>query len=78
MSVKECSPLCFRVALKVFSELYFQVRISSPIGNTNKILSQYKMVIYSLKITEFKAITLVLSQPQAAEAGTMRIPFQWE
>lgn len=56
MSVKECSSLCFRVALKVFSELYFPVRISSPFGNTNKVLSQDKMVIYSLEIVEFKEI----------------------
>lgn len=69
MSVKEFSPLYFRVALKVFSELYFQARISSPLGNTNKILSQDKMVIYSLEITEFKEITLVLGQPQGADAG---------
>lgn len=78
MSVKECSPLCFRVALKVFSELYFPVRISSPFGNTNKVLSQDKMVIYSLEILEFKEISLVLSQPQGTDAGAVRVPLCWE
>lgn len=36
MSVKECSPLCFGVVLKGFSELYFQTRISFPFGNIIK------------------------------------------
>lgn len=74
MSVKECSPLSFRVALKLFSKLYFQARISSPLGNTNKILSQDKMVVYSLEITEFKEITLVLGQLQGADPGDVRTP----
>lgn len=73
MSVKEFSPLCFRVALKVFSELYFQARISSPLGNTNKILSQDKMLVYSLEFTELKEITLVLGQAQGADPGAVRM-----
>lgn len=78
MSVKECSPLCFRVALKVFPGLYFQARISSPLENTNKILSQEKMVIDSLEIAEFKEITLVLGQAQGADPGAVRTALCWE
>lgn len=78
MSVKECSPLCFRVALKVFSELYFRARISCALGNTNKILSEDKMVIYILEITEFKEIPLVRGQAQGADPGAVRIFLCWE
>lgn len=78
MSVKERSPLCFRVALKVLSQLYFQASISSPFGNTNKILSQYEIVIYRLEITKLKESTLVLRQPQGADAGAVRMPLCWE
>lgn len=78
MSVEECSPLCFRVVLKGFSELYFQARISFSLWKYNEILSQSKTVIYSFEIIQFEEITLVLSQPQGADPGAGRILLLWE
>lgn len=42
------------------------------------MLSQSEMVIYSLEIIQLKEITLVLSQPQGADLGTVRILLLWE